>query len=92
MLTMTLSTHTGAMQLALAGKVSVKALPEIKRFIRYGRQVHLRVSLDLSEVTLIDRQTAQFLTEQMERGVELVNCPVYIMQWILRDTTHEPDN
>jgi hypothetical protein len=43
------------------------------------------IILDLSEVTLLDRAAAQFLTDQFRRGVRLVHCPVYIRHWILKD-------
>jgi len=91
MLTMMLSTYTGSMRLALAGNVRAKAVPEIDRFIKYGKQIKQRVALDLGEVTLIDPPVVQFLAEQLKRGVELVNCPAYIVHWILREATDESE-
>jgi ABC-type transporter Mla MlaB component len=83
---MTISGASDRLTLALSGSVSADVLPEIDRLIRTRQG---RVSLDLSEVTLIDRVSARFFASQMERGVELVDCPSYLKRWILREITHE---
>jgi hypothetical protein len=79
----------GCVTLALAGSVKEEVLPEIGRLIANGEHDHARVMLDLSEVTLIDRVAARFFAEQLERGVELVDCPGYLRAWILREVRHE---
>jgi hypothetical protein len=43
------------------------------------------VALDLGEVTLLDRAAVRFLAGQLRRGVELMNCPVYLKHWISRE-------
>src|SRR5262245_34754911 len=45
--------------------------------------------LDLSEVTLVDRVVVQFLAACEEEGVELVECPPYVREWILRERAEE---
>jgi ABC-type transporter Mla MlaB component len=79
----------GSVTLALSGAVSEEVLPEICRLIGRGQQSKTRIMLDLSEVTLIDRSSARFFAEQMEEGVELVDCPSYLEHWILREVKHE---
>jgi len=41
--------------------------------------------LDLSEVTLVDIGVIRFLISCEEDGVELVQCPPYVREWILRE-------
>jgi hypothetical protein len=41
--------------------------------------------LDLSEVTLVDLGVVRFLTRCEDEGVELVQCPAYVREWILRE-------
>jgi hypothetical protein len=41
--------------------------------------------LDLSEVTLVDREVVRFLMSSEDEGVELVQCPPYVREWILRE-------
>ncbi|MFZ0590158.1 MAG: hypothetical protein WAM39_06730 [Bryobacteraceae bacterium] len=79
----------GSVTLALAGSVSEDVLPEICHLIGRGQQNKMRIMLDLSEVTLIDRGSARFFAEQMEEGIELVDCPSYLQRWILREVKHE---
>ena len=74
----------GSTIVSLAGNVSEDVLPEINRIIDRDR----RVALDLSEVTLIDRMSARFFAEQLQRGIELLDCPRYIKHWILREVTN----
>jgi hypothetical protein len=41
--------------------------------------------LDLGDVTLVDIAAVRFLISCEEEGVELVQCPPYIREWILRE-------
>lgn len=38
--------------------------------------------LDLSEVTLVDLEAVRFLISCEDEGVELVQCPPYVREWI----------
>lgn len=68
--------------LELRGKVTVTVLGEIRRAIEDAAQDAAAVLLDLSEVTLVDRHSVQFLSGQPAAGVELVNSPVYLERWL----------
>ena len=41
--------------------------------------------LDLSEVTLVDLEVVRFLISCEDDGIELVECPAYIREWMLRE-------
>jgi hypothetical protein len=41
--------------------------------------------LDLSEVTLVDLWVVRFLIRCEDTGVQLVQCPAYIREWMLRE-------
>jgi hypothetical protein len=45
--------------------------------------------LDLSEVTLVDLGVVRFLISCEDEGVELVECPAYIREWMLRERAEE---
>lgn len=83
------SNTNGGFKLAVCGSVSEERLPEIQRCLEAGRSCGVSVTLDLSEVTLIDRMAARFFAEQMQRGVQLLDCPVYLEHWILREVKDE---
>jgi hypothetical protein len=44
-----------------------------------------RTILDLSEVTLVDIAVVRFLIRCEEEGIELVQCPPYVREWMLRE-------
>ena len=90
MFSMTALSHAAdCVTLALSGSVNAEVLPEIERLIDNGRRMQGHVVLDLSEVTLMDRTAARFFAGRLQEGVELVNCPLYLEPWILRETIHE---
>jgi hypothetical protein len=41
--------------------------------------------LDLTEVTLIDIAVVRFLMRCENEGIELVRCPPYVREWIVRE-------
>lgn len=41
--------------------------------------------LDLSDVTLVDLEVVRFLIRCENEGIELVQCPAYVREWILRE-------
>jgi hypothetical protein len=45
--------------------------------------------LDLSEVTLVDVGVVRFLISCEEEGIELVQCPSYVLEWMLRERAEE---
>ena len=44
------------------------------------------LTLDLRDVTLLDRDAVKFLARREADGVQLDNCPAYIREWIERET------
>ena len=50
--------------------------------------------LDLSEVTLVDLGVVRFLIACEDEGVELLQCPAYVREWMLRERAEEaqPDS
>jgi len=44
-----------------------------------------KVTLDLEEVTVVDVHVVRFLGRCEKEGTELLHCPPYIREWILRE-------
>jgi len=44
-----------------------------------------RLTLDLRNVTLVDRAAVHFLTEAESAGIRIVNCPGYVRSWIVAE-------
>lgn len=73
----------GTVRLTLAGRINANSLGELRRAIdRARRQRARRIALDLSEITLADRASIDFLIEQRRGEIELIDCPAYLQPWI----------
>jgi hypothetical protein len=46
---------------------------------------HVRIFMDLGEVTLVDVEVVLFLSECEGGAIILVHCPPYVREWILRE-------
>jgi anti-anti-sigma regulatory factor len=77
---------SGPVTLTLAGKCSGGSLGELRRAIDKARRMQKQIIIDMSEVTLVDRPSLQFLAAQVRDDVKLINCPEYIEPWISRES------
>src|SRR5467141_3266569 len=68
--------------LRLSGQVDEDHLVQLQAEIRRYRP---RLVVDLAEATLVDRAVVQFLAAREGEGVELLNCPRYIREWITKE-------
>ena len=68
--------------LRLSGQIDEGDIAAIEAELRRYRP---RLAFDLTEATLVDRAVVQFLAAREGEGVELLNCPRYIREWITRD-------
>jgi anti-anti-sigma regulatory factor len=84
-----------AIVFALSGDMDREHAARLKEYL--ANEVDHRVTLDLQNVTLVDREAVQFLSDAEAVGIRIVNCPAYVRTWIAaeRDSqqqqTPEPD-
>jgi hypothetical protein len=71
-----------AIKLRLSGRVEADGLSELLAEIE---KCTPPPSLDLDEVTLLDRDSIHFLIRCESKGIQLVNCPLYVQEWIARE-------
>ena len=89
------SSTPDAIVFALSGDIDREHAARLLDFL--ASETRLRVTLDLLDITLVDRPAVQLLAALEVAGIRLVNCPEYVRTWIAaeRDTppqrTHEPD-
>jgi hypothetical protein len=74
-------TANGDVVLALIGRVGQENLAELKSVVA-SEKPSSGVVLDLKDVTLVDRETVQYLGQCERKRIELRNCPGYIRDWI----------
>jgi hypothetical protein len=86
---MTLKIESGfdgkAVTLRLCGRIEGDHLNAIQAEVR---RYTPRLVFDLGEATLVDRDVVRFLAGQEVEGVELVDCPRYIREWITCERNH----
>ena len=69
----------GEVVLRVCGRVQAEHMSTIEELI--GAETVL-VALDLTEVTLVDRDVVTLLALTGRKGVELRNCPAFLREWI----------
>lgn len=68
--------------LRLSGRIHGEHVDTLRELL--GREEG-RVVVDLSEVSLVDREAVRLLGLSEVKGVELRNCPAYIREWVDRE-------
>jgi len=72
--------------LRLSGRIEEDHLDAIQAEVRRYRPHFV---FNLGEATLVDREVVRFLAAQEVEGVELLDCPRYIREWIARERSQE---
>jgi hypothetical protein len=67
--------------LRLSGRMQAEQLSELRAEIERCEPL----SLDLEEVTLLDRDSVRFLIRCESEGIQLINCSLYVQEWITRE-------
>jgi hypothetical protein len=68
--------------LRLSGRIQEEHLSQLQAEIDECAEVP---KLDLKDVNLLDQPSVQFLLRCASQGIQLVNCPLYIQEWISRE-------
>ncbi len=75
-------TEDGTTILKLSGRIRSEDLEEIRSQMDAPGMC---IAFNLKEVTLVDRASIRFLASCESEGARLVNCAVYIREWISRE-------
>jgi hypothetical protein len=71
----------------LIGRIRTEHLTELRAQLEDAGST---VVLDLGEVSLVNLEVVRFLGTSESQGVQLLNCPAYIRQWIDREKVTVP--
>ena len=69
-------------RLRLSGRIQSDHIACIRSAINDGSACKI---LDLGEVTLVDVAVVWFLIRCEDEGIELMQCPPYVREWMLRE-------
>jgi hypothetical protein len=65
--------------LKLSGRIQEEHLSDLQTEIELCTNPP---KLDLKDVNLLDRHSVRFLLECESKGIQLVNCPLFVQEWI----------
>ena len=68
----------------LCGQLTKEYLPEVERLLAEGGPPET-TSLDLANVTFVDRDAMVFLCSAKARNIAIENCPSYVVRWIQQE-------
>lgn len=77
---------TTELTFALIGTIGREYLDDLEEMVRRAVRDHRRLSFDLSQVRLVDREAVRFLASAIERRVCLTGCPAYLREWLKSET------
>ena len=78
-----LISEQGSVVLRVSGRIEAEHADKLKEILG---QESGRVTVDLEEVLIVDRDALGPLASFERNGVELRNCPGYVREWIIRET------
>ncbi len=79
------SAEGAAVVFTLSGRIEADRVPELQGLLA-SEGSSRPIALDLEDVDLVDRDTVRFLARCSAEGVQLVHCPGYIREWIVKET------
>jgi anti-anti-sigma regulatory factor len=72
----------GSVVLRVSGRIDGANVDTLRELI--GREQGV-VALDLTEVRLVDREAVRLLVVSEANGIEFINCPAFIRQWVAQE-------
>ena len=80
-----------SLQVRLCGQLTKEYLPEVQRLLD-ERGSAQTVSLDLANVTFVDREAMVFLCSAKSKNIVIENCPSYVIRWIQQEKLCGPSS
>ena len=69
----------------LCGQLTKEYLPEVERLLADEAGTYPKLSIDLANVTFVDREAMKFLCSAKSRNIAIENCPSYVIRWIQQE-------
>ena len=75
-------TPGGFVVFRVSGRIDGASFEVLQELIENEKTAEARLSLDLTEVTVVSLEAVRALTVAEANGIELRNCPAYVREWI----------
>lgn len=66
---------------SLSGRIEIEDVAELQRLFSL-EAAGQEITLDLQDITLVERDAVPFLARCEAESIKLENCPAYIREWI----------
>ena len=77
-------TANGHVVFAVSGRLEADSLCELSALLALECSAR-EITLELTDLVLVDRDAVVFLRACAQKGIELKNCPQYIRTWMAND-------
>jgi hypothetical protein len=77
-------TRDGSVVLRVSGRIDRASIEVLQEWTEDETTAKGRLALDLTEVTVVSLEAVRVLTVVEANGIELLNCPAYVREWISR--------
>ena len=74
-------TANGHVVFAVSGRLEAESLCELSALLAQESSAR-EITLELTDLVLVDRDAVAFLRACADKGIELRNCPQYIRTWM----------
>jgi hypothetical protein len=81
--------ETYGIRMRLSGELRCAHLADLRDEIKQGEQPTI---LDLDEIVIVDIDGIRLLNECQAFGIQVVNCPPYIREWMLQEKQAQGSN
>ena len=78
----TVQENSESLRVNLYGQFTGEYVPDVEKVMSGQGVDKLRVVLDLSNVTFVDRAAMMFLRTAKSKSIVVENAPSYVMRWI----------
>ena len=72
-------------RLQLCGQFTSEYVAELEKALNSESAEHRAIAVDLTNVTLVDRQSMKFLCGARNENVSVENIPSYVKRWIQQE-------
>lgn len=80
---------SGEVVFTLSGRMNAENIGELESLLK-SETADTRLALDLTDLTLVDREAVRFLAGREAHGTVLKHCPPYIREWIVQEGDGSP--
>jgi len=79
-----------SLEILLYGQLTKEYLPEIQQLLGGDPTAPETISLNLANVTFVDRDAMVFLCSAKARNISIENCPSYVTRWMQQERFCRP--